>query len=68
MNEETKQNVEWRRYGNPYGFGGWELYVNCEYRGVVSVTGHASGEGGTWHFGCQPLAAQALLRAAGVGL
>lgn len=62
------KRVEWRPYRE--FSGGWELHVDYEYIGVVDVDGdaHSSLLSFDRRFGSQPLAAQALLRAAGVEL
>lgn len=67
------KRVEWRsyRFAMPTvmgAVGGWELFVDAEYRGIVSVDGGVCSTrlGVKSEHGSQPLAAQALLRAAGV--
>lgn len=62
--------VQWVRRDEPAHAptAGWNLLLNGVYRGVVWLDGSYTGprDGICRHLGSQPLAAHALLRAAGV--
>lgn len=62
--------IHWRRNGWPAdsSAAGWHLFCGTKYIGTVFVDGswNRFGYGGTVEMHSQPLAAQALLRAAGL--